>query len=165
MISKKVLDAINEQIREEFDSGYAYLSMSAFCETANLPGFAKWLRMQAQEEAMHALKFFDFVNDRGGKVALGAIDAPPSEFKSPLDVMQQAQGNERRVTGLINRLYELAVKENDYPAQVLLQWFITEQVEEEKNAGLIVEQLRMIGGDGPALLEIDRNLGGRTTPV
>ena len=163
MLNKTVQDAINDQIKHEFYSAYLYLSMSAYCETINLPGFAHWMRQQHQEELAHAMKFFDFVNDREGSVELQAIDQPPSEFQSPLDIFQQALEHERKISGLINRLYELAVREKDYPTQTLLQWFITEQVEEEKNASQIVEQLKMTGGDSTALLLLDRELAARTS--
>lgn len=161
MLNKTVRDAINEQIKNEVFSAYLYLSMSGYFEAANLPGFAKWMRVQYEEELQHALKFFDFVHDRGGRVKLAAIDQPMSDFQSPLDVFQHALAHEQKVTGMIDNLYGLAVKENDYPAQVLLQWFISEQVEEEKNADLIVEQLKLIGDNGNGLLILDRELGTR----
>ncbi|HJZ47978.1 MAG TPA: ferritin [Roseiflexaceae bacterium] len=161
MMSQTVQNAINDQIKHEFYSSYLYLSMSAYFETLSLPGFAQWMRVQSQEEHAHAMKFFDFVNDRGGSVELQAIEQPPGEFQSPLDVFEQALGHERKVTALIHWLYELALKESDYPTQMLLQWFITEQVEEEKNAGQIVEQLKMTGGEPSALLLLDRELAGR----
>ena len=161
MISRTMQDAINEQIKHEFFSAYLYLAMAAYCEAANLAGFGHWMRIQNQEETAHAIKFFDHVIDRGGRVALQALDQPPSDFKSPLEMMQFALGHERKVTGLIHRLFELAVKENDPPTQVLLQWFITEQVEEEKTASQIVEQLKMIGDQGVALHMLDRELSAR----
>lgn len=161
MLNQNVQDAINEQIRNEIFSAYLYLSMSGYFEHRNLPGFAKWMRIQYEEELGHALKFFDFINDRGGRVTLYAVDAPMAEFQSPLDIFQRALEHEQKVTGMINNLYALAVKENDYPAQVLLQWYINEQVEEEKNATNIVEQLKLIASDGSALLILDRELGAR----
>ena len=161
MLSKTIQDAINQQIKHEFYSSYLYLSMSAYFEASNLPGFARWMRIQSQEEHEHAMKFFDFVNDRGGSVELQALDQPPGEFQSPLDVFQQALEHERKVTGLIGRLYELAVKQGDHATQVHVQWFVTEQVEEEKNASQIVEQLKMTGGQPAALLMLDNVLGGR----
>jgi ferritin len=162
MLNKTIQDALNEQITEEFASAYLYLSMSAYCDSANLPGFAHWMRLQYQEELAHALKLFDFVSDRGGRVMLRAIAQPPAEFESPLDLFQQALEHERAISARINQLYALAMKENDYPTQAHLQWFITEQVEEEKNAGQIVEQLKMSGGNGTALLMLDSALGART---
>ncbi|MBC7233665.1 MAG: ferritin [Chloroflexi bacterium] len=161
MLSKKLQDALNEQIKNELYSGYLYLAMSAYFEANNLPGFAHWMRVQAAEEQDHALKFFDFIVDRGGRVVLQAIDQPPVEFSSPLAVFETTLQHEQKVTGLINALYELAVAENDYPAQVMLQWFINEQVEEEKNATQIVETLKMIGEKGQALIMLDRELGQR----
>jgi len=161
MLSKGIQDAINEQIKHELASAYLYLSMSAFCEANNLPGTARWLRMQWEEEQEHAMKLFDFVNDRGGRVILQAIDRPLSDFKSLLDIFQQVLAHEQKVTSLINRLYDAALKENDYPTQVELQWFIKEQVEEEKNAAAIVQQLTMIGEQPSILLMIDRELGSR----
>lgn len=162
MLSKVMQDAINEQIKNEFYSAYLYLSMSAHCQTVNLPGIAHWLRLQSQEEASHALKLFDYVHDRGGHVILKAIDQPPAKFQSPIDIFQQTLEHERKVSGMIHRLYALAVKESDYASQALLQWFVTEQVEEEKRASQIVEQLKMTGDGGPALLMLDRQLAART---
>lgn len=161
MINKTMQDAVNEQIKHEFYSAYLYLAMAAYCEAANLPGFGHWMRVQNQEETAHAMKLFDHVIDRGGRVTLQAIDQPPAEFQSQLEMMQLVVGHERKVTGLIHRLYDLAVKESDPATQVLLQWFITEQVEEEKTAGQIAEQLKMIGDQGVALLMLDRELGTR----
>src|SRR5829696_8773223 len=161
MINPTIQKAINEQIKHEFFSSYLYLSMSAYFETLSLPCFASWMRVQSQEEHEHAMKFFDFLNDRGGSVELQALDQPAGEFQSPLDVFEQALAHERKITALIHRLYELALKENDYATQTLLQWFVTEQVEEEKNAGQIVEQLKMTGGEPSALLLLDRDLAGR----
>src|SRR5215212_8304722 len=111
MLNKTVQDAINQQIKHEFYSAYLYLSMSAYYETLNLPGFAHWMRLQHQEELTHAMKFFDFINDREGSVELQAIEQPPSEFQSPLDIFQQSLEHERKISGLIHRLYELAVRE------------------------------------------------------
>lgn len=161
MLNKKLQDALNEQIKNELYSGYLYLAMSAYFEANNLPGFAHWMRVQAAEEQTHALKFFDFVVDHGGRVELQAIDQPPVEFQSPLAVFEATLAHEQKVTGLIYKLYELAIAEHDYPAQVMLQWFINEQVEEEKNATQIVETLKMIGEKGQALVMLDRELSQR----
>ena len=160
-LSKTIQDALNEHMNQEFYASYLYLSMSAYCEEINLPGFAHWMRTQSQEEYSHAMNMFDFIVDREGRVILHPIDQPTIEFHSPLDLMQQTLEHERHVTRLINRLYELTVRENDYPTQVHLQWFITEQVEEEKVASNIVEQLKMIGDQGDALLLLDRELAKR----
>ena len=161
MLSQRLQDAINGQIQHEFYSAYLYLSMSAHFEAMHLPGCARWMRLQSQEEASHAMKLFDFVLEREGRVALQAIEPPPSKFKSPLNVFQQALEHERKVTGMIHRLYELAAKENDYATQVMLQWFIQEQVEEERTANDIVEQLKMIGDQAAALFILDKDLGAR----
>ncbi len=161
MLSKTLQEAINEQIKNELYSAYLYLSMSAYCEANNLPGSARWMRLQSQEETAHAMKLFDYVNDRGGRVVLQAIDQPTAEFGSPLDVFQQVLAHEQKVTSLINKLYELAVKENDYPTQIELQWFIAEQVEEEKSASDVVELMKAIGDHGPSLIMADRQLGSR----
>lgn len=161
MLKKSLQDAMNSQIKHELYSAYFYLSMSAYFEANNLPGSARWMRLQAQEEQGHAMKFFDYIHDRGGQVVLQAIDQPPSDFKSPLDVFERTLAHEQKVTGLINSLYELAVKENDYASQSFLQWFVDEQVEEEKNATQIVEMLRMVGDHKGNLLMLDHRLGER----
>ena len=161
MLKKSVEKAINDQIKAELDSAYVYLSMSAHCEAANLGGFATWLRMQYEEEMAHAMRLFDFVHDRGGKVTLQAVAKPPTNYGKPLNLFKEVLKNEQQVTGLINKLYALAVKENDYPTQVELQWFISEQVEEEKTAGDILEQLKLVGDHGASLHRMDRILAKR----
>ena len=161
MLSATIQKAINEQIRNELYSAYLYLAMSAHFEAASLPGFAKWTRVQAKEETEHAMKFFDFVNDRGGRVELLAIDKPPVEFGSPLEVFQQILEHEKKVTSMIYKLYEAAVKEADYPTQVMLHWFIDEQVEEEKNATQVLEWLKMAGDSVNALFQINGLLARR----
>jgi ferritin len=161
MISQAMQESINEQIKHEFYSSYLYLAMSAYFETINLPGFAKWMLAQSAEEREHAMKFYDYLNDRGGAVELRAIDQPPGEFQSPLDVFQQTLEHERKVTALIHQLYAQALQENDYATQARLQWFITEQVEEEKNASQVIEQIKMTGGQTAALFVLDRELGAR----
>ena len=161
MLSKTIQDAFNGQIAKEFYSAYLYLSMSGYFQFQNLPGCAHWMRVQYQEEMNHALKLFDYVNERHGRVVLEALKQPSVEFESPMDVFEQALSHEREVTAIINRLYALTQKENDYPSQIELQWFITEQVEEEKNADSIVEQLKMIGDNKIALIMLDRQLGAR----
>jgi ferritin len=161
MLNKKVQDALNKQINAELYSSYLYLAMQAYFEGNNLAGCAHWMKLQSDEERGHALKIFDFVYDRQGTVALSAIQQPSSNYKSPLDVFQKAYEHEKTVSNMIHRLYDLAVKENDYPTQVMLNWFVNEQVEEEKQALLIVEQLKMIGDSSPALLYLDHQLGER----
>ncbi len=161
MISKVMQEAINEQINKELYSSYLYLSMAAFFENENLPGFAKWLHVQADEERGHGMKLYEHLVDRGGRVILKAITAPATEWKSNLETFKEVQAHEAAVTASINSLYEIALKEKDYPAQVLLQWFITEQVEEEKNAAEIVQQLELIDAHGTAVLMLDHQLGKR----
>jgi ferritin len=161
MLGKKVQDAMNEQIKNEFYSAYQYLSMAAYCESMNLPGFAHWMGAQSQEETEHAMKFYDYILDRGGRVVLQAMEQPVVEFGSPLEVFERALEHERKVTAMINDLYGLALRENDYASQTFLQWFVTEQVEEEKNAGDVVETLKMIGDKSEALFLLDRELGQR----
>ncbi len=161
MFSKNLEAAINDQIKHELYSAYLYLSMSAHAASNNMPGAAKWLGKQAQEEQGHAMKFYGYVHDRGGKVTLQTIPQPPAEFTSLLDIFEQVKGHEAQVTSLINRLYEIALKENDYASQVMLQWFVTEQVEEEKNAATIVDALRSVGTQGASLFMVDRWLGER----
>jgi len=161
MPDKTVQDAMNEQVKNELYSAYIYLSMSAYFEDANLPGFARWMQVQAQEEQEHAMKFFHFINERGGRVVLQAIDQPPIEFESPLDAFERTLEHEQLVTGMIHQLYALSVQEQDYASQIFLQWFVTEQVEEEANATQIVETLKAIGDKRHALLMLDRELGRR----
>ena len=161
MLSETMQDAFNEQIKNEFYSAYLYLSMSAYFEAKNLPGFAKWLRVQFQEEQVHALKFYDYVIERNGRVHLLAISQPHFEWENNLDAFQKVLEHEQKVTGMINKLYELALDEKDYASQVELQWFINEQVEEEKNASDIIEQLLMIDAKGTAVLMLDHQLGKR----
>lgn len=161
MFSNAMEKAINDQIQKELYSAYVYLSMAAYFEANNLTGAAAWMRLQHQEEQVHAMKFFDFINDRGGRVALQGIQQPPTDFVSPLAVFEEALAHEQKVSKSIHDLYALAIKENDYPTQAMLQWFINEQVEEEKNASAIVAQLRMIGDSPAALFMIDQQLGAR----
>ncbi|MCS6844194.1 MAG: ferritin [Caldilineales bacterium] len=161
MLSNTLQQALNDQIRKEFHSSYIYLSMAAYFEAENLPGMAHWMRLQADEEREHAMKIYDFVLDRGGRVTLQAIEAPPTDFASPLAVFETAYAHEQKVTQSIHDLYALAVKEGDYPTQVMLQWFVDEQVEEEKSAGLVVAQLRRVGDSPAALLMLDQQLGQR----
>ncbi len=161
MLGAEIQDAMNEQIKNELYSAYQYLSMAAYCESANLPGFASWMRAQAREETEHAMKFYDFVLDRSGRVVLRGIEGPVVEFGSPLEVFERALGHEQKVTAMITDLYGLAIREIDYASQALLQWLVTEQVEEEKNTGDVVETLKMIGDKSEALFLLDRELGQR----
>lgn len=161
MLSKTLEDAINEQMKHEFESAYLYLAMSAFCESKNLPGIATWLRIQWQEETSHAMKLFAYIHARGGRATLKAIEQPPADYKSPHEIFRQVLSHEQKVTAMINALYTQAIKETDYATQVELQWFITEQVEEEKNATDILRLLEMVGDSGISLMMLDRQLGAR----
>src|ERR671915_1141563 len=161
MLGEAIQDAMNEQMNNEFYAAYQYLSMAAYCESENLPGFAHWMRAQAREETEHAMKFYDFILDRNGRVVLQAVEEPVVEFGSPLEVFERALEHEQRVTAMINDLYGLAVRESDYASQTFLQWFVTEQVEEEKNAGDVVETLKMVGDKSDTLFLLDRELGQR----
>jgi ferritin len=161
MIPKAMQDAMNEQIKNELYSAYLYLSMAAHFESKTLMGFANWLRIQAKEELGHAMKFYDFILERGGEVTLKAIDQPPSSWQSNLEAFEQVLAHEQKVTKNIHDLYELALKEKDYPSQVMLQWFIEEQVEEEKNATEIIEKLKLIDAHGTAVLMLDHELSKR----
>jgi len=162
MIGKAMQDAMNEQINKELFSSYLYLSMAAYFEEKNLAGFAHWMRVQADEERGHAMKFYNFILESGGRVALKAIAAPKTEWGSNLEAFQEAAGHEAQITASIHALYDLAMKEKDYPAQVMLQWFVAEQVEEEKNAAEIVAQLKMIENRDTAVLMLDHRLEKRS---
>jgi ferritin len=161
MLSKSLEAAINDQINFELSSAYLYLSMSAHFEGENLGGFANWMRVQYQEETGHAMKFYKYVFDRGGKVVLKAIPQPTAKFKTPLEIFNQVLEHEKKVTASINKIYELALKEKDYATQSSLKWFIDEQVEEEKNALDIINMLEMIGDSPISLIMADRQLGAR----
>ncbi len=156
-----VLGAFNEQIKNELFAGYLYLSMSAHFDHENLPGFAHWMRLQAQEELAHAMRLFDYVLRRGERVSLHGIEAPTTDFGPPLSLFESVLKHERAVTGMIHALFELAGKESDWAAQQELQWFIAEQVEEENSAATARDQVRMAGDDQAALLMLDQQLGSR----
>lgn len=161
MFSQKLQDAICAQINAELYSAYVYLAMSSHFEAQNLPGFAHWMREQYEEETAHALKLYDFMIERGGQVVLKAIDAPPAGLGTPTQVFEKTLEHEQKVTSLINNLYKLALDESDYPTQVLLHWYIMEQVEEEKNASGAVAKLLMVGDTPAGLLMLDREMGAR----
>ena len=161
MITNAMQDAMNEQINKELFSSYLYLSMAAYFEARNLSGFGHWMRVQADEEREHAMKFYDFILECGGTVTLKSIDAPKTEWSSSLQVAEEVAAHEAKVTASIYALYELAQKEKDYPAQIMLQWFITEQVEEEKNAAELVAKLKLIEERGTAVLMLDHRLSKR----
>ena len=159
MISPKLLAALNDQINAELSSAYIYLAMSAHFEATNLQGSAAWMRKQSREEVAHAMKIFDYVVDRDGRVTLQAIPQPRVQFASTLEVWETALTQEQGVSARIHALYTMALEEKDYPTQAMLQWFITEQVEEEKTAKSILDQVKMIGPASSAIYFIDRHLG------
>ena len=161
MLSPKMQEALNAQINAEYYSSYLYLAMSAYCAEANLKGFANWFRVQSQEEMVHVMKLFGYVIDRKGRVQLTAIQAPPVEWASPQAVFEAAASHEEHVTALINGLVRVSVSENDFATHALLEWFITEQVEEEATVDAIVSQLRIAQGAPAALFLLDRELGSR----
>jgi ferritin len=161
-MNANVVKAINRQINSELSASYAYLAMSAYCERMKFTGAARWLRLQSQEENMHAMKLFDFVLARDHNVELAAIDEPRQEFKSVADVFERALQQEQEVSRQIDALYETAFTEKAFAAVAELQWFLTEQVEEEKTAREIVAKFKMVGNDPASLLDLDRELGGRT---
>ncbi len=160
-MDKKLEKTFNDQIKHELHSAYIYLAMAAYFETKNLPGFAHWMKVQYKEEVAHAMKIFEFLNYRGVRVLLQAIPQPTLEFSASLEVFEETLKHEQKVTSLINALYELAKKVNDHAAVVFLQWFVSEQVEEEKNATVIVQTLKMIKSEGAPLIMLDRELARR----
>jgi ferritin len=161
MFSKKLLDAMNEQMKNEFASAYIYLAMAGYFQAEDLPGIANWMRVQAMEELTHGEKFFHFICDAAGRTDLRAIDMPQNSYKSPLDCFKAGLKHENFVTASINNLVNLARKDNNYAAEIFLQWFVTEQVEEEANFSLIIKKLERIGEDGNGLLRLDEELGQR----
>ena len=160
-IKQKIADALNQQLNRELYSAYLYLAMSAHFEDKNLPGFAHWMRIQAKEEQEHALKFYKYIAERQGRVILKAIEAPPMEWKTTLDVVEHVYQHELEVTKLIGNLTELAEAEKDHATNSLLQWFINEQVEEEASAYAIIQQLKMIKDAPQGLIMLDRALAQR----
>jgi ferritin len=161
MLSQKLQDAFNAQINKELYSEYLYLSMAAYCYTLDLDGFANYFMVQTQEEHFHAMKMFNFVNERGGKIVLKQIDGPEVDFKSPVEVFSKTYEHEQFVTKSINELMDVAIKENDHAAASFLKWFIDEQVEEEATVSKILSKLKLIGGEGQGLLMLDTELAAR----
>lgn len=161
MLGEKIEKALNEQINKELYSSYLYLSMAAYCEHRGLAGFANWFMVQYREENDHAMKIYNYINERGGRVRLEKIDRPDVEFKSPLDLFQKTLEHEKFVTDSINQLVKIAEEENDRATEIFLQWFVTEQVEEEANDNEIIDKLEMVGEKGNGLYIIDRELAGR----
>ena len=161
MLNPELEAALNVQLGAELYSSHLYLAMSAYCESVNLPGAASWFRLQANEEREHGLKFFTYIADRGGRVSLGPIGAPATQFATALDAFEQTLLHEREVTAGIDRLYGMAVAQGDYASQAFLQWFVQEQVEEEKSATEIVQTLATVGDNPAGLYMLDRELGAR----
>jgi len=161
MLSQKLQDALNEQMKNEFFSAYLYMAMSGYFQEENLPGIANWMRVQALEEMTHGERFFNFLCDAGGRTHLLPIDGPKNDYQTPLEVFEYGLEHELFVTDRINRLMDLAREESNHAAQIVLQWFVTEQVEEESNFTLIVSKLRRIGNDGQGLLQLDQELAAR----
>jgi ferritin len=161
-MKEAVRSALNRQINMELAAAYFYLSAAGYCASSGLAGFAQWLRLQSQEEVGHALRLFDFLHDRGSRAELLALDQPGREFASPLDAFSQALRHEQAVTTAIDALYALALREQDYPAQILLQWFVREQVEEEKNVTQVVEALKLVGDNASAMFLLQKELGARS---
>lgn len=161
MINKKMQDALNDQINAELYSAYLYLSMEAYFVSVNLPGFANWMRAQTQEELMHAMKIYDFVNEQGGRVILKEIVQPQTKWKSPLAAFEAVYKHEQKVTGLINNLVNLAISEKDHTTNSFLQWFVNEQVEEEASANDVLQKLKMTDEAPDGCFLIDRELGQR----
>jgi ferritin len=164
MLSDRMEKALNGQVNAELYSSYLYLSMNAYFKSVNLDGFANWMYAQAQEELMHAMKFYNFINQRGGRTLLAAIEAPPDQWDSPLAVFEDTLKHEQKVTGLINGLVDIALEERDHATQVFLQWFVTEQIEEEESAGSVLEQLKLLGDAKQGLFMMDRELATRQAP-
>lgn len=161
MLNPKVLNAINEQINAEIWSAYMYLSMSAYFASEGLNGFANWMRVQWQEELTHAMKFFDYLVERGEKPVLKPIDGVPEKWNGPLHVMEETLKHEQHVTSLINNLMDVAIEEKDHATKSMLQWFIDEQVEEEANAQELIDSLRLIDGKGHGIFMLDKELKTR----
>ncbi len=161
MMNEKLQNAINNQIQKEFNSAYLYLAMSAYCESKNLRGFASWLKVQYNEETEHAMKLLNYLGERSAKVSLKSLEAPAGDFGTPIEIFEAVLKHEQLITASINKLYETALEEKDYAAQIFLQWYINEQVEEEANAQAVLERLKVIGDKGSAILYIDKELGKR----
>jgi ferritin len=162
MLTKRMEKELNAQINAEYWSAYLYLSMSAYLEKEGLSGVASWFRVQYQEEISHALKFFDYVVERGGRVILAPIKEVPQEWNGIIDIFEETLKHEQTVTGLINNLMDIAIEEKDYAAKSFLQWYVDEQVEEESGVQSILDQLKMVDGKGNGLFMINKELGQRT---
>jgi len=162
MLNERMEKALNDQINAEVYSGYLYLSMSSYFSDKNLPGFASWMRVQAQEELAHAMKFYDFIDGRRGRNSLQSIPAPQSNWESTLGVFEQVLEHEIGVTNRINKLVDLSIELSDHATNNFLQWFVAEQVEEEASADEIIQRLKLVGGDGAGIFMLDTELATRT---
>lgn len=165
MLTQTMESALNEQMNREMYSAYLYMSMSAHCTNRGLKGFANWFMVQYHEEMLHAMKFYEYINMQGGKVILKAISQPPSEFESPLDMFKKTLEHEQYITRSINELMELAISEKDHASRIFLQWYVTEQVEEESNDNEIIGQLNIIRDEPQGLMMLDKELAARVTTV
>ncbi|WP_432821540.1 ferritin [Trichloromonas sp.] len=161
MLSKKLQDALNEQMKNEFFSAYLYMAIAGYFESEDLPGIASWMRVQALEEMTHGEKFFNFITEAAGRTDFRAFDAPQNNYETPLDAFKFSLKHENFVTSSINKLMDLAKAEGNHAAQIFLQWFVTEQVEEEASFSLIIRKLVRIGNDGNGLLRLDEELAQR----
>lgn len=161
MISNNMCKALNDQVNAELFSSYLYLSMSSWFSERSLSGFASWMRVQAQEELSHAMKIYDYILERGGKIELTAIDQPESEWKSAVVVVEEVAQHEAKVTALVNDLVDIALSEKDHAANIFLQWFVAEQVEEEASVGEVFERMKMIDGDSAGMFAMDMELSKR----
>jgi len=161
MIKPKILNILNKQINEELYSSYLYLSMSNYFSSLNLDGFAKWMRMQSQEEYGHGMKIYDYILQRNGKATLVKIETPKAVWKSPLEVFQETLKHEQHISACIHNIVNLAIQEKDHPTTNFFQWFVGEQVEEEANAANILEKMKMVGDNKSGLFMLDREMGQR----
>lgn len=161
MLSETMQEALNQQINAELHASYKYLAMAAYFESVNLMGMANWMHIQSVEENAHAMKFYQFINNRRGRVLLRPIDGPPTDYPSALAVFEAALAHEQKVTGMINRLMDLALKESDHATVSFLKWFVDEQVEEEANVDAVIQDLKRVGDSAQGLFILDRELAGR----
>lgn len=165
MISEKMTQALNEQVNREMYSAYLYMAMSTHCSQTGLKGFANWFMVQYHEEMFHAMKIYEYIQRQGAAVKLGPIQAPPANFESPMAMFTQTLAHEQYITRSINELMELAIGEKDHASQIFLEWYVTEQVEEEENDNDIIAQLKFIQDNPQGLMMLDRELGARATSV
>jgi ferritin len=161
MLGKKMLDELNKQLNREMYSAYLYMSMSAYSEHIGLRGFANWFMVQYKEEMEHAMRIYQYINEQGEQVKLMAIEEPPAVFESPLDMFEKTSAHEQFITKSINNLMDVAIEEKEHATKIFLQWFVTEQIEEESNDSDIINRLRLIGDSGNGLFMLDREMGTR----